>query len=338
MVPPMQWWNDFLDWFNSSEGNRIVTTMVLPFIAIIVAGIIAAVVARGSVARLVARQETATRASAVEALIAVGEKASQWSGLPGSTREHFEAQSSVASIRVRLLPASGSAMASSWAEYQLADIKRNSANFSVQADQGYAEYRDRLIEWHHRPSRARKLFTGDLERFRIDAASDDTDLIERQRRWKAEQSAPATVATPTASRTDDFTVVPTPAATPVTPAAAKEPVKEPAKRPASENISSTPLVPSAASRAFTPNGSSGASTAASANSGSASAGSGSFTPASSSSESPNSGSGSNSGSSNSASDSSAKSDAPAASNSSYEGSGNTEVIEATIDEDSTRVG
>lgn len=328
MVPPMQWWNDFLDWFNSSEGNRIVTTMVLPFIAIVVAGIIAAVVARGSVARLVARQETATRASAVEALIAVGEKASQWSGLPGSTREHFEAQSSVASIRVRLLPASGSAMASSWAEYQLADIKRNSANFSVQADQGYAEYRDRLIEWHHRPSRARKLFTGDLERFRIDAASDDTDLIERQRRWKAEQSAPATVATPTASRSDDFTVVPTPAATPATPTAAKEPAKRP-----SESVPSTPLVPSAASRAFTPNGSSGASTqtgassqaGANANSTSNASSSDSFTPDSKRSDS-------------SDSDSSATPSTAAASNSSYEGSGNTEVIEATIDEDSTRVG
>jgi len=271
----MQWWNDFLDWFNSSEGTRVVTTMVLPFIAIVVAGIVAAVVARGSIARLLTRQETANRASAVEALIAVGEKASQWSGLSGTTREHFEAQSSVASIRVRLLPASGSAMASAWAEYQLAEIKRNSANFSVQADQGYAEYRDRLIEWHHRPSRARKLFTGDLERFRIDAASDDTDLIERQRRWKAEQSAPATVATPVEKPAAPVQV-PTPAAS----FRAEESKPEPKQE-------STPLVPSAASRAFTPNG----------------------TPA-------------------------VKSSTPAAS----ERTGNTEVIEATIDEDSTRVG
>jgi len=279
MVPPMQWWNDFLDWFNSSEGTRVVTTMVLPFLAIVVAGIVAAVVARGSIARLLTRQETANRASAVEALIAVGEKASQWSGLSGTTRDHFEAQSSVASIRVRLLPASGSAMASAWAEYQLAEIKRNSANFSVQADQGYAEYRDRLIEWHHRPSRARKLFTGDLERFRIDAASDDTDLIERQRRWKAEQSAPATVATPVEKPVTPAHV-PTPAATfraeEIKPESKPEPKRE-----------STPLVPSAASRAFTPNGS----------------------PA-------------------------VKSSTPAAS----EKTGSTEVIEATIDEDSTRVG
>jgi hypothetical protein len=274
MVPPMQWWNEFLDWFNSSEGNRVVTTMVLPFIAIVVAGIVAALVARGSIARLLTRQETAARASAVEALIAVGEKASQWSGLSGSTREHFEAQSSVASIRVRLLPATGSAMASSWAEYQLADIKRNSANFSVQADQGYAEYRDRLIEWHHRPSRARKLFTGDLDRFRLDSAGDDTDLIERQRRWKAEQSAPATVATPV----EQPAHVPTPAAHFT---ASETPKAEPKAQPKAE---STPLVPSAASRAFVPT-----------------------TPA-------------------------------AKPTSSTEQPGNTEVIEATIDEDSTRVG
>ena len=219
----MQLLNDFLDWFNSSEGTRVVTTMVLPFLAIVVAGIIAAIVIRGSIARLLTKQEVAQRASAVEALIAVGEKGSQWSGLSGQTRDHFEAQTSVASIRVRLLPAPGAAMASAWAEYQLAEIKRNSANFSVAADQGYAEYRDRLIEWHHRPSRARKLFTQDIERFRLDSAGDDTDLIERQRRWKAEQTA--TVATPTAQ------------AAPVAPVA-----------PAV----STPIVPAASARAFTP--------------------------------------------------------------------------------------
>jgi hypothetical protein len=218
----MQLLNDFLDWFNSSEGTRVVTTMVLPFLAIVVAGIIAAIVIRGSIARLLTKQEVAQRASAVEALIAVGEKGSQWSGLSGQTRDHFEAQTSVASIRVRLLPAPGAAMASAWAEYQLAEIKRNSANFSVAADQGYAEYRDRLIEWHHRPSRARKLFTQDIERFRLDSAGDDIDLIERQRRWKAEQAA--TVATPTSSAT----------VAPVAPAV------------------STPIVPAASARAFTP--------------------------------------------------------------------------------------
>jgi hypothetical protein len=269
----MQWWNDFLDWLNSTEGARVLSTTVIPFIAIVVAGIVAALIARGSITRLFAKQERAQRASAVEALIAVGEKASQWSGLSGETRDHFEAQTSVASIRVRLLPSTGAAMASAWAEYQLADIKRNSANFSVQADQGYAEYRDRLIEWHHRPARARKLFVNDLERFRLDSANDDTDLIERQRRWKAEQSAGTTSSNsyPLASsstKTPFVTPAPvapvaqvTPAAhvTPVTPASTSRPTT--ATTPAAPERSHdelahtqaiTPVVPSAAARAFTP--------------------------------------------------------------------------------------
>ncbi|GAB3605992.1 hypothetical protein GCM10027413_14010 [Conyzicola nivalis] len=239
----MQWWNDFLEWFDSSEGTRVITTMVLPFVAIIVAGVIATIIARGSISRLLARQERGNRASAVEALIAVGEKASQWSGLSNQTREHFEQQSSVASIRVRLLPAPGAAMASAWAEYQLAEIKRNSANFSVQADQGFAEYRDRLIEWHHRPQRARKIFQNDLERFRLDAASADTDLIERQRRWKAEQ---ATQQAPVVVPAAKAQAAPAQAA-PATPAPKADlPKSEAASAP------STPIVPPASSRIFSP--------------------------------------------------------------------------------------
>ncbi|WP_411700904.1 hypothetical protein [Conyzicola sp.] len=239
----MQWWNDFLEWFDSTEGTRVITTMLLPFVAIIVAAVIATIIARGSISRLLARQERGNRASAVEALIAVGEKASQWSGLSNQTRDHFEQQSSVASIRVRLLPAPGAAMASAWAEYQLADIKRNSANFSVQADQGFAEYRDRLIEWHHRPQRARKIFQNDLERFRLDAASDDTDLIERQRRWKAEQA------------TQQAPVVVPAAATQSAPASHARAAQAPA--PAKTDLpssapASAPIVPPASSRIFSP--------------------------------------------------------------------------------------
>jgi hypothetical protein len=251
----MQWWNDFLEWFDSTEGTRVITTMVLPFVAIIVAGVIATIIARGSVSRLLARQESGTRASAVEALIAVGEKASQWSGLSNQTREHFEQQSSVASIRVRLLPAPGAAMASAWAEYQLADIKRDSANFSVQADQGFAEYRDRLIEWHHRPKRARKIFQNDIERFRLDAASADTDLIERQRRWKAEQATQQPVVVPAATAQ----AAPAAQAAPVAQSASTAQATAAPSAPktdlpatAQSTPTSTPLVPPASSRIFNP--------------------------------------------------------------------------------------
>jgi hypothetical protein len=245
----MQWWNDFSDWFNSSEGSRVVSTMALPFLAILVAGVIAALVARGSISRLLSRQEARERASAIEALIAVGEKASQWSGLPGHTRDHFEGQASVASIRVRLLPATGAAMASAWAEYQLAEIKRDSANFSVQADQGYAEYRDRLIDWHHRPSRARRLFLSDLDRFRADSASVDTALIEKQRRWKSEQATAQQPDSATATVYSSAPPAPAPAPVPpVTPARAAA-IPTPAKTP---EPAPSNLVPPASSRRFVP--------------------------------------------------------------------------------------
>ena len=134
-------------------------------------------------------------------------------------------------------------MASAWAEYQLAEIKRNSANFSVQADQGFAEYRDRLIEWHHRPQRARKIFQNDLERFRIDAASDDIDLIERQRRWKAEQSTQqAPVSTPAAP-----SPATAPAAAPTAAATASKPTTT-----AAPAAPTAPVVPPASSRVFAP--------------------------------------------------------------------------------------
>ena len=303
MVRPMQWWNDFLDWFGSTEGERVVTTMVLPFVAIIVAGVIATIVARGSVSRLLARQERGNRASAVEALIAVGEKASQWSGLSNQTREHFESQSSVASIRVRLLPAPGAAMASAWAEYQLAEIKRNSANFSVQADQGFAEYRDRLIEWHHRPQRARKIFQNDLERFRIDAASDDIDLIERQRRWKAEQAEQATQQSP---------VVPA-----STPPVAKAPTAAPAAA-SSGAATSGASVPSSAAQTNAAQASATQASSTHATAGSASTGNAPTTPASTPIVPP----------------ASARAFNPTTEpRTPREPRANTEVIEATIDED-----
>jgi hypothetical protein len=258
----MQWWNDLTDWFDSTDNMELVSTAILPFLAIIIAGIVAALVARGAVSRMFARYERSQRASAVEALIAVGEKASQWSGLAGQTRDHFEAQTSVATIHVRLLPATGSALASTWAEYQLADIKRNSANFSVQADQGFVEYRDRLIDWHHRPSRAKKLFAADLERFRVDGSAADTELIERQRRWKAEQSEPQTVAVPAMAPAQSSNAQSSNALRPESQAAPETSTREYMPTPAQASPVAAdgeesadpqaPIVPPASSRIFTP--------------------------------------------------------------------------------------
>jgi len=69
----------------------------------------------------------------------------------------------------------------------------------VQSEQNYLEFRDRLIEWQQKPSRARKLFAADLEQFRYEDSPVDADLVEKQRAWAAEQAATEQSAAETSS-------------------------------------------------------------------------------------------------------------------------------------------
>ena len=47
----MQWWTDFLDWLNSDSGWRIISTAVIPFVAIVVAGACASDAAKRALRR-----------------------------------------------------------------------------------------------------------------------------------------------------------------------------------------------------------------------------------------------------------------------------------------------
>ena len=192
----MQWWNDFVDWFNSDDGSRVITTAVVPFVAIIVAGVIGGIIGRSSTKRLLAYQDRELQSAAVAAVIAVGDRASLWSNLSSGEKDHLDAQMSAADIRLRLLPLTGASAAADWASHELAEMQRNSASFSFQAEQSFIDYRDRLLEWQRRPSRARKLFAADLERFRFESNAAESDLVENQRKWAAEQLAEATREAP----------------------------------------------------------------------------------------------------------------------------------------------
>jgi len=187
----MQWWNDFVNWFNSDEGWRVISGAVIPFVAIIVAGIIGGLIGRNSTRRLLTWQDRELQSAAVAAIIGVGDRASMWSSLPSGEKDHLDAQMSAADIRLRLLPITGSSAAADWASHELALMQRNSASFSFQAEQSFIDYRDRLLEWQRRPGRARKLFAADLERFRLESTEAETGLVEEQRKWAAEQLAEA---------------------------------------------------------------------------------------------------------------------------------------------------
>ena len=195
MVRDMQWWNDFLDWFNSDDGWQITSTVVLPFLAIVIAGIIGALIGRGSTKRLISLYDRQQKAAAVAALISAGRRASVWSTLSAPEKEHVDSLLSEAETRVRLLPVAGASIAADWAAHQLADMKRNSANYSFQAEQTLVEYRDGLVNWQDRPARARKLFSQDLAGWKYEDDTVDRDLVHKQQQWASQQVATGPVET-----------------------------------------------------------------------------------------------------------------------------------------------
>jgi hypothetical protein len=220
----MQWWNEFLTWLNSTEGQRVVTTAILPFLAILVAGVLAALIARSFSKRVLAFQDREMKASAITALIGAGRKATSWGSLGGEEKQRVENQLNEADIRVRLLPMNGSSAAADWAAHELAAMKKNSSNYSFQAEQTFVDYRNRLLEWQNKPKRARKLFAFDLEQWRTDEEAAAKATAEKQQQ-RAAKSTPDTSATTPLSSITAPALAPA-AAAPVTPAA--EPVVVPA--------------------------------------------------------------------------------------------------------------
>jgi len=187
----MQWWNDLVDWIYSENGQRIIVSAVIPFVAIVVAGVIGALIGRGATKRLVAQRDHETRAAAVTALISAGQNAARWHSQSSAAREHAEHLANDADVMVRLLPIPGAALAADWASHQLADMRVNSVSFSYQADQTLEEYRERLVMWLHKPRKARKLFAADLERWRYEDQTVDPVVLEQQK-WAEEQVTAAT--------------------------------------------------------------------------------------------------------------------------------------------------
>ncbi|WIB71730.1 MULTISPECIES: hypothetical protein [unclassified Curtobacterium] len=191
----MDWWNDLTDWTSSDTGWRVLSGAVIPFVAIVVAGVIAALIGRSATKRVVALQERESKNAAVAAILTAARKAAAWGSLGHDERAYADHLAEDADIRLRLLPVQGAPLAANWAQHEIADIKKNSSTFSFQADQSLAEFRDRLLDWQSRPNRARKLFKADLERWKFESPDPDADLIKRQQDWNADQAeAPRTQA------------------------------------------------------------------------------------------------------------------------------------------------
>lgn len=205
----MQWWNDFVAWFTSTDARTAVFSAVVLALAVIVGGLLAAWIARGSLKGLISRNEREQKAVAIAALVDAATEASVWNSLTPQEQVLSDRAVGQADIHLRLLPIRGAGAAATWASHQLAEFKRSSATFGYQLDPALGEFRDRLVEWQNKPSRARKIFQDDLERWSYDGADADRSLTAKQDAWVAQQhqeqyapssatdSSPATNSGPT---------------------------------------------------------------------------------------------------------------------------------------------
>jgi hypothetical protein len=167
----MQWWNDFVAWFTSTDARAAVFSAAVLFVALIISGLLAALIARGTVKGMLNRTDRAQKVAAIAALVDTATEASVWNSLTPQEQVLSDRAVGQADIQVRLLPIKGAAIAANWSSHQLAEMKRNSANFGYQLNPAIAEFRDRLIEWQNRPGRARKIFEEDLERWSYDGGA-----------------------------------------------------------------------------------------------------------------------------------------------------------------------
>jgi hypothetical protein len=187
----MNWWNTFVDWLSSDNGQRVVTDAAVPFVAIVVAGVVAALIGRGATRRVLSAHDDDARAAAIAGVVSAARKGAVYSSLGTEERTYVDHLGHEADVRLRLLPSTGSTLAADWAAHELAEIKRHSASFSFQAERSLGEMTDRLVEWQRRPGRAKKLFRDDLARWKYEEADLDREAAERQKAWEAEHRAAA---------------------------------------------------------------------------------------------------------------------------------------------------
>src|SRR5690606_13591009 len=119
----MQWWNDFVFWFYSDAGSHVFVTAIVPGVAILVAGIIAALIGRGSTKRIVTMHDRDERAAAVTALTDAARRAANWNSLSAPEQQQADHIALECDVRIRLLPLSGSALAADWATHQVNELK-----------------------------------------------------------------------------------------------------------------------------------------------------------------------------------------------------------------------
>ncbi len=244
-----------VDWATSSAGERILLGAVIPFIAIVIGAVVAALIARGAIKRLLRDRDREAKAAAVSSLIDAARQASNWNSLTPQEQAIADRTATTADIHLRLLPIAGAATAANWAGHEITQFKRASATYSVQFDGPLAEFRDRLLDWQKHPRRARKIFESDLSRWDAEMSREQGELQAQQDAWVAQQHSERY----SSSSAKPAQTPPSPSARPASSAATTAPATAPRTSSPLESESRTPTTalgtvqqPSDGGEAFVP--------------------------------------------------------------------------------------
>jgi hypothetical protein len=186
-VRHMEWWNEFVAWLTAPDTRPVLFMAAVVAVAILVSALLAAAVTKAAVRRLVNQRDRDLKASAIAALVDASTEAASWNSLSPQEQLLADRAAAQADIQLRLLPIKGSAVAANWAAHQLAEMKRDSATFGFELAAVRSEFRDRLLEWQARPSRMRRVFESDLERWKFEVTSSEKTLVAEQDAWAARE-------------------------------------------------------------------------------------------------------------------------------------------------------
>jgi len=184
-------WDAFVAWFQSPAGERVIDGAVIPAVAILVAGIIAALIARGAVRSLIARSDREAIAAAVAGLVEAARAATRVE--EPRERERIERLRAESDIRLRLSGLPGAPLVGDWVALRVDGPARGAAPVDP------SEVRDRLLGWLQRPRRARRLFGDEVERMRAEQAASAAAAAERQTTSSAPESEPGPRRQPAAA-------------------------------------------------------------------------------------------------------------------------------------------
>ncbi len=183
----MELWNEFVAWLTATDTRPVLFTVAVVAVALLVSALLAGAVTKASVRRLIEQRDRDLKASAIAALVDASTEAAVWNSLTPQEQAIADRSAGQADIQLRLLPVKGAAVAANWAAHQIAEMKRNSATFGFELAPAQSEFRDRLVEWQNRPSRVRRLFDSDLERWKFENTATEKTLIAEQDAWAVRQ-------------------------------------------------------------------------------------------------------------------------------------------------------